>query len=60
MKRGDQIVLRVNAELASEFFFNGELVGSIVDPIFTQRFLSIWLSEKSSYPDLRDQLVGLS
>jgi len=60
IKRGDQIVLRVNAELASEFFFNDELVGSIADPMFTQRFLSIWLSEKSSYPDLRDQLVGLS
>ncbi len=60
IKRGDQIVLRVNAELASEFFFNGELIGSVVDPIFTQRFLSIWLSEKSSYPHLRNQLVGLN
>lgn len=59
IKRGDQIVLRVDEELASEFFFNGELLGSIADPMFTQRFLSIWLSEKSSYPDLRDQLVGL-
>ena len=60
IKRGDQIVLRVNAELASEFFFNGELIGSVVDPMFTQCFLSIWLSEKSSYPHLRNQLVGLS
>jgi hypothetical protein len=60
IKRGDQIVLRVNAELASEFFFNGELIGSVVDPMFTRRFLSIWLSEKSSYPHLRNQLVGLS
>lgn len=59
IKRGDQIVLRVNEEFASEFFFNGELIGSIADPMFTQRFLSIWLSEESSYPDLRDQLVGL-
>jgi len=60
IKRGDQIVLRVNGELASEFFFNGELIGSIADPLFTQRFLSIWLSEKSSFPELRDQLVGLT
>ena len=60
IKRGDQIVLRVNDQLASEFFFNGNLIGSIDDPAFTQRFLSIWLSEKSSYPDLRDKLVGLS
>jgi hypothetical protein len=58
-KKGDQLLLQVTEELASRFVFNGQVVGSISDPAFTERFLAIWLSEKSSYPAQRKQLLGI-
>ncbi len=60
LKRGDELILQVDKDLNSNFFFNGELIGSIEDSRFTESFLAIWLSENSSYPRLRNQLVGLS
>jgi len=59
IKKGDVIVLRVNPDLASEFYLNAELIGTIADKRFTNDFLAIWLSENTSYPKLRDRLVGL-
>ncbi|MCG8414020.1 MAG: chalcone isomerase family protein [Pseudomonadales bacterium] len=59
LKRGDELVLHVDEDLNSNFFFNDELIGSIKDSKFTENFLAIWLSENSSYPRLRNQLVGL-
>ena len=59
IEKGDQLLLRVTEELASRFVFNGQVVGSISDPAFTERFLAIWLSEKSSYPEQRKQLLGI-
>ena len=58
IKKGDQILLQVTEGLASRFVFNGQVVGSISDPAFTERFLAIWLSEESSYPIQREQLIG--
>jgi len=59
IEKGDQLLLQVTEELASRFIFNGQVVGSIPDPAFTERFLAIWLSEKSSYPAQRKQLLGI-
>ena len=58
IEQGDSLTLRVDAELASRFYLNGAFIGTIGDPAFTEDFLAIWLSENSSYPRLRDQLVG--
>lgn len=58
VSRGDTLTLRVDESLASEFYLNGQLIGEIDDAQFTERFLAIWLSEDSSYPRLRNQLVG--
>ena len=59
VKRGDVLVLKVSSDLSSEFYKNDELIGSLTDPLFTSNFLSIFISEKSSYPKLRARLVGI-
>ena len=59
VKRGDVLVLKVSSDLSSEFYKNDELIGSLTDPVFTTNFLSIFISEKSSYPKLRARLVGI-
>ena len=59
VEKGDQFLMQVTEQLASRFVFNGQVVGSISDPAFTERFLAIWLSEKSSYPEQRKQLLGI-
>jgi len=41
----------------TEFFFNGESIGSVEDTLFTERFFGIWLSEKTSEPEFRDKLL---
>ena len=60
VQRGDVIVLRVNKSFASDFYFNDKFVGAIEDREFTEQFLSLWLSERSSYPKLRSILIGRS
>jgi len=60
IRDGDELVLHVGDDLASRFYYNGEQIGEIANAEFTRQFLAIWLSEKSSYPKLRDQLVGLT
>ncbi len=59
VKRGDVLVLKVGSELSSEFYKNDEFIGSLNDPLFTTNFLSIFISEESSYPKLRARLVGI-
>ena len=58
VERGDVLVLRVSNSLASQFFFNNSLIGTIEDQDFTKDFLALWLSERSSYPKLRNKLVN--
>lgn len=60
LRRGDVMVVRVDEQLASTFYLNGRLIGRLTDPVFTNNFLAIWLSENSSYPQLRKQLIGQS
>ena len=58
VEKGDVIILKVDEELRSNFFFNASFIGRIDSPIFTKAFLDIWLSEKGSYPELQKQLTG--
>lgn len=55
---GDTLIVKVNTKLESEFYFNQSWLGKITEPQFTETFLAIWLSDKSSYPELRQQLLG--
>lgn len=43
----------------STFYLEDEVIGTLSDPLFGGAFLSIWLSERTSHPDLRSQLLGL-
>jgi hypothetical protein len=60
IKKGDTLLLNVNENQQSEFFFNGQTIGKITDQTFGKSFLSIWLDEKSSYPKVRNKLIGLN
>ena len=42
----------------SVFFENGKEIGRIEDPAFGDAFFNIWLSDKTSAPDLRLKLLG--
>lgn len=57
---GDEILLYVDEQLASHFYFNGSRLGVMADPRFTQQFLAIWLSPQTSYPEIRAQLIAAS
>jgi hypothetical protein len=59
IKKGDTLLLRVNDNLHSEFFFNGQTLGRISDSNFGKSFLRIWLDINCSYPKVRNQLIGL-
>ena len=56
--KGDLVILKVDEELASNFYFNGSFIGRLRSPAFTQAFLNTWLSEKGSYPELQRELTG--
>jgi hypothetical protein len=42
----------------THFYLDDQLIGSIDDPLFTQYFFDIWLSEQTSQPKMRKQLLG--
>jgi hypothetical protein len=54
----DEIVGVADAERYTRFYLNGELIGEIREPEFTDRFFGIWLSERTSEPELRRNLLG--
>ena len=56
---GDKLLLNVNEEGHSCFFYNNQYIGCIYDTVFSHAFTSIWLSENTLKPGLRNQLIGL-
>lgn len=58
IKKGDTLLLIVNENQESEFFFNGQTIGKITEHNFGTSFLRIWLDENSSYPKVRNKLIG--
>ena len=58
IKKGDTLLLNVNKDQHSEFYFNGKTIGKITDKNFGPSFLRIWLDENSSYPKVRNKLIG--
>jgi len=57
IKENDTLTL-VMSELSSAFYYNNNLVGVIESNTFGPLFLAIWLSEDTSEPGLRSQLLG--
>ncbi len=60
VKKGDRLSCVLLADGRVEFYFNDMLLGAVTDPAFGPAFLDIWLSEKTSAPKLRRDLLQLS
>ena len=60
VNKSDVLTLQVDENMQSHFFFNNQLIGVMSDSLFTQHFLSIWLSPNSRYSTLQQQLIGLT
>jgi len=60
VSKGDVISLMISEEGTSEFLFNGEPLGVIEHPQFGEDFAGIWLSDKTTRPELRSALIGES
>lgn len=58
IKSGDALTLMMD-NTSSAFYHNKRLVGVIRDTNFGPLFLDIWLSEKTSEPELRQELLGI-
>jgi len=60
LDKGDVITRYVDTQGSSNFYYNGRLLGTIADSAFTGQFAAIWLSEKTTRPDFRDNLIRQS
>ncbi|MFQ3196782.1 MAG: hypothetical protein ACI8R9_002218 [Paraglaciecola sp.] len=58
IKKNDELLLVVNQDHSSVFFFNQIPIENITNAKFGSSFLRIWLDQNSSYPTLRKQLIG--
>ncbi len=56
---GDQIIGISQPSEETRFILNGVLIGTITDQNLSRRFFDIWLSEKTSEPDMREALLGI-
>lgn len=60
VKEGDRLTGRHDPQQGARFWFNGQPRPGVSDPVFSRRFFGIWLSEQTSEPALREQLLGLA
>lgn len=60
VKKGEMITGVVDKNQISHFYFNDKLLGKVHDKEFSRWFFSIWLSEQTSEPEMREQLLGLT
>ena len=59
VNENDQITLYVDEKFTSAFYYNNTLTGIVEDPEFTRRFAGIWLSENTTRPGMREDLLGI-
>lgn len=57
---GDKLTFVASENGTGAFYFDNQLMGEISDTTFSDAFISIWLSSKTSQPRLRKQLLGMS
>ncbi|MEZ8720189.1 chalcone isomerase family protein [Vibrio pomeroyi] len=60
VEAGSTLTIRVAEDNVSRFYFDEQPIGVIQDKQFGEAFLAIWLSENTSEPGLRKQLLGLN
>lgn len=64
IREGNSITAVVDNQRKSHFYFtktkqeNSQLLGTIHDPQFGEHFFSIWLSEQTTRPTLRQKLIN--
>jgi len=58
VKEGETITGVVDDQQISHFFLNDQLLGHVHDKEFSKWFFNIWLSEDTSEPKMRKQLLG--
>ncbi len=56
----DRLVGVFDPETGASFYLNDDWIGSLSDLILARAFFDIWLSETTSRPELRANLLGLS
>lgn len=54
---GDRITALQKDRTTTVFYYNGKKLGKITDPEFAKSFFGIWLSPKSSEPNMQRQLT---
>jgi Chalcone isomerase-like len=59
ISKGDRLVGLHTPGVGATFSFNGKPIGAIADPEFARLFFGIWLSPKTSAPQMRRELLGL-
>jgi hypothetical protein len=57
---GDVLTLVIGPSGESQFYLGEQAIGAVEDTDFGAAFLSIWLSQQTSQPKLRAQLLGLT
>ncbi|MFM2643569.1 chalcone isomerase family protein [Vibrio chagasii] len=60
VEAGSTLTIRIAEDNVSRFYFDEQPIGVIQDKQFGDAFLAIWLSENTSEPGLRKQLLGLN
>ncbi len=58
VKKGDRKTAFFDPKNGVKLYFNGKFVGEISDLIFAKRFVDIWLSDQSSYPQMTKAILG--
>mgnify|MGYP003395186293 CR=1 FL=1 len=60
VKSGDRITALQQDAGTTLFYSNGKAIGKVSNPSFAQAFFGIWLSPKSSEPEMQQQLTRVA
>ena len=60
VRAGDRVTGLQLPGTGARFYVNGRLQGELPDAEFARRFFGIWLSPRTSEPDLREALLGMA
>lgn len=58
VKKGDRKTAFFDPKKGVKLYFNAKFVGEINDLVFAKKFIDIWLSDKSSYPKMTQDILG--
>ncbi|MDO6706973.1 chalcone isomerase family protein [Photobacterium sp. 1_MG-2023] len=57
VRKGDRLIFVTHAE-GGTFYRDNRVIGEVADEEMAKAFISIWLSPRTEYPDLRRRLIG--